>query len=53
MAQKRRKFTTQFKFETVMEVPHGEKSVTQICRERDITETLYYSTAEKRDMIHR
>ena len=42
MAQKRRKFTAQFKFETVMEVLRGEKSVAQICRERDITETLYY-----------
>jgi transposase len=42
MAQKRRKFTAQFKFETVMEVLCGEKSVAQLCRERDITETLYY-----------
>jgi transposase-like protein len=42
MAQKRRKFTAQFKFETVMEVLRGEKSVAQSCRERDITETLYY-----------
>lgn len=42
MAQKRRKFTAQFKFETVMEVLRGEKSVTQICQERDITETLCY-----------
>ncbi len=42
MAQKRRKFTAQFKFETVVEVLRGEKSVAQICRERDITEALYY-----------
>jgi transposase len=42
MAQKRRKFTAQFKFETVMEVLRGEKSVAQLCRERDITEALYY-----------
>lgn len=42
MAQKRRKFTAQFKFETVMDGLQGEKSVAQICRERDITETLYY-----------
>jgi transposase len=42
MAQKRRKFTAQFKFETVMEVLRGEKSVAQSCRERDITEALYY-----------
>jgi transposase-like protein len=25
-----------------MEVLHGEKSVAQVCRERDITEALYY-----------
>lgn len=42
MAQKRRKFTAQFKFETVMKVLRGEKSVAQSCRERDITEALYY-----------
>jgi transposase len=42
MAQKRRKFQSQFKFETVMEVLRGEKSVAQSCRERDITEALYY-----------
>lgn len=42
MAQKRRKFTARFKFETVLEVLRGEKSVAQICRERDITEALYY-----------
>lgn len=42
MKQKRRNFSAQFKFETVMEVLHGEKSVAQVCRERDITETLYY-----------
>lgn len=42
MKQKRRSFTAQFKFETVMEVLRGEKSVAQVCRERQITETLYY-----------
>lgn len=42
MVQKRRKFTVQFKFETVMEVLRGEKSVAQICRERNLTEALYY-----------
>jgi hypothetical protein len=49
MAQKRRKFTAQFKFETVMEVLRGEKSVAQLCRERDITETLYYNVSSKCD----
>jgi len=42
MAKKRRKFSAQFKFETVMEVLRGEKSVAQSCRERDITEALYH-----------
>jgi transposase-like protein len=42
MGKKRRNFTAQFKFETVMEGLRGEKSVAQICRERDITESLYY-----------
>jgi transposase-like protein len=38
----RRTFTAQFKFETVIDGLGGEKSVAQICRERDITESLYY-----------
>lgn len=42
MKQKRRSFSAQFKFETVMEVLRGEKSVGQVCRERDISEALYY-----------
>lgn len=42
MKQKRRSFSAQFKFETVMEVLRGEKSVAQVCRERDISEALYY-----------
>lgn len=42
MKQKRRSFRAQFKFETVMEVLRGENSVAQVCRERDITEALYY-----------
>jgi transposase-like protein len=42
MKQKRRSFSAQFKFETVIAGLRGEKSVAQICRERDITETLYY-----------
>lgn len=42
MGKKRRSFTAQFKFETVMEGLRGDKSVAQICRERDITESLYY-----------
>jgi transposase-like protein len=39
---KRREFSAQFKLETVLEGLRGEKSVAQICRERDITDSLYY-----------
>jgi transposase-like protein len=38
--RKRRTFTPEFKFETVLETLHGEKSAAQICRERDISESL-------------
>jgi len=39
---KRREFSAEFKLETVLEGVRGEKSVAQICRERDITDSLYY-----------
>ena len=42
MSTKRRTFTAQFKLETVMEGLRGEKSVAQICRERQINDNLYY-----------
>lgn len=42
MSKKRRNFTAQFKLETVLDGLRGEKTVAQICRERDITESLYY-----------
>ncbi len=42
MSKKRRKHTSEFKFETVLEGLRGEKTVAQLCRERDITESLYY-----------
>lgn len=42
MAKKRRKFSAEFKLDTVMEGLRGDKSIAQICRERDITESLYY-----------
>lgn len=42
MSRKYRKFTAEFKLETVLEGIRGEKSVAQICRERDIKDTLYY-----------
>ncbi|HKJ17512.1 MAG TPA: transposase [Xanthomonadales bacterium] len=38
--RKRRKFSAEFKFETVLEALRGEKSAAQICRERDINENL-------------
>ncbi len=40
--RKRRAFTTNFKLDTVMEGFQGEKSISQICRERNITDSLYY-----------
>lgn len=42
MSKKRRNFTARFKLETVLDGLRGEKTVAQICRERDITESLYY-----------
>jgi transposase len=38
--RKRRSFSAEFKFETVIEALRGEKSSAQICREREISETL-------------
>lgn len=47
MAQKRRKFSAEFKLDTVMEGLRGQKSIAQICRERDITEALYYQWKQR------
>jgi transposase len=47
MAQKRRKFSADFKLDTVMEGLRGQKSIAQICRERDITEPLYYQWKQR------
>ena len=47
MAQKRRKFSAEFKLDTVMEGLRGQKSIAQICRERDITEPLYYQWKQR------
>ena len=41
-ARKRRAFTTNFKLDTVMEGFRGEKNISRICRERNITDSLYY-----------
>jgi len=43
----RREFSAQFKLETVLEGLRGEKSVAQICRERDMTDSLYYKWREE------
>lgn len=44
MSQKdRRTYTAEFKFETVLEMLRGEKSVAQICRERGINDSLLYT----------
>lgn len=42
MVKKRRKYSAEFKLDTVMEGLRGDKSIAQICRERDITDSLYY-----------
>jgi transposase-like protein len=42
MSKKRRQYSAEFKLETVMEGIRGEKPVAQICRERNISESLYY-----------
>jgi len=43
MAKRRyRTFSSDFKLDTVMEGLRGEKSIAQICRERDIKDVLYY-----------
>jgi transposase-like protein len=42
MARKYRTFSADFKLDTVMEGFRGEKSIAQICREREIKDVLYY-----------
>jgi len=42
MTRKQRQFSAQFKFETVMETLRGEKAIAQICRERQVTDSLVY-----------
>ena len=42
MARKQRQFSAQFKLETVIEVVKGEKPIAQICRERELTDSLVY-----------
>ena len=40
--KKQRQITAEFKLDTVMEVLRGAKPIAQICRERDITDSLVY-----------
>jgi transposase-like protein len=40
---KRRTFKADFKLEAVLDMVRGEKTVAQICRERDISESLLYT----------
>jgi transposase-like protein len=49
MATKRRTFSAEFKLDTVIEGLRGEKAIAQVCREREITESLYYKW---RDQFH-
>jgi transposase-like protein len=42
MTRKQRKYTPEFKLETVLEGIRGEKSIAQLCRDRDIKDSLYY-----------
>ena len=42
MARKQRQFTAQFKLETVLEVLRQEKPIAQICRDRQVTDSLVY-----------
>ena len=47
MPQKRRKFSAEFKLDTVMEGLRGQKGIAQICRDREITEPLYYKWKQR------
>lgn len=43
MSKQRRQHTPEFKVEVVLEGLRGEKSIAEICRKHDITDSLYYS----------
>src|SRR5260221_4503800 len=51
MARKQRQLRAQFKFETVMEVLRGEKPIAQLCRERQVTDSLVYKW--RRDFLEK
>jgi transposase-like protein len=46
MSKPRRQFSAEFKLETVLEALRGEKTIAQICRERDIKDSLVYKWRE-------
>ncbi|WP_188037061.1 transposase [Actinotalea sp. JY-7885] len=49
MGEKRkyRQFTVEQKTEVVLAGPRGDRSVREVCREDQISETLYYSWRDK------
>ena len=42
MSKKRKTYTAEFKLDVVLEGLRGEKPVAQLCREKQITDSLYY-----------
>ena len=42
MSKKRKEYKAEFKLEVVLEGLRGEKSISQLCREKRITDSLYY-----------
>lgn len=42
MSKQRKTYTAEFKLEVVLEGLRGEKPVAQVCREKQITDSLYY-----------
>lgn len=42
MSKQRKVYTPEFKLEVVLEGLRGEKPIAQLCREKQITDSLYY-----------
>ena len=42
MSKQRKVYTPEFKLEVVLEGLRGEKPIAQLCREKEITDSLYY-----------
>jgi transposase len=47
ITKQRRQYTPEFKRAVVLEGLRGDKSIAQLCRERDITDSLYYSWCDQ------